>query len=235
MRKIEVCSTSVSDVEAAYKGGAIRVELCSALTADGVTPSYGVIKQSIEVGIPVNVLIRPREGDFVYTQEEIDVMIEDIKICKHLGVNGFVIGALDENGDIDRKAIRQLIDEIKSNNSNFEITFHRAFDECKNTEKALEDIIELGCDRLLTSGCQKSAWEGRETIQKLVKQANGRIIIMAGAGVKPENIVELERITTATEFHSSAREKIKSNSDSIFGCRPQPTSVKIVEKLATLT
>lgn len=204
MRFIEVCATSLFDVQEAIAGGASRIELCSALELGGITPSYGTMKQVMDnCNIPVNILVRARGGDFVYTQEEVDAMVEDIKFCKKLGVNGVVIGALTPEGDIDIPAMKQMIeaagDELK-------ITFHRAFDRAINPFESLEKIISLGCDTLLTSGQQEeSAEDGVELLAQLVKQSNGRITIMPGKGVRVENIEYIEKTSGAVQFHSTAR------------------------------
>ena len=235
MRNIEVCCTSVADVIAAKEGGAKRVELCSALTGGGVTPSYALIKKAVEVGIPINVLIRPREGDFCYSADELEIMLEDIRVAKKIGVNGFAIGALNTENDIDIPVVNTLVSEINNNSQRkFDITFHRAFDECKNPENALEKIIFLGCNRLLTSGCSISAYTGKELIRCLVERAVGRISIMPGSGINPDNIIEIEQITGANEFHSSARPKVKTNDNSLFGGKPITTSSEIVSKLVNL-
>lgn len=204
MRFIEVCATSLFDVEQAVEGGASRVELCSALELGGITPSYGLIKQVLErCRIKTNILIRARGGDFVYTKEEIDTMIEDIHLCKRMGVNGVVIGALTADGDIDIEAVRRMVDAAKPE---LEVTFHRAFDRAGNPHEALEQIISLGCDTLLTSGQQEESAEyGVKLLAELVKQSNSRITIMPGKGVRTSNIDYIEKISGATQFHSTAR------------------------------
>lgn len=202
MRFLECCCTSFEEAAEAEKGGAKRVELCSELGIGGVTPPMEMVKQTIEgcKQLAVNVLIRPRGGDFVYNEDEIQQMIASIKECKALGVNAVVIGALHNDGSIDRDTTKRLINEARP----MEITFHRAFDECADPRKALEDIIDLGCERLLTSGHESDAFTGRPLIADLVKQARGRIVIMAGGGVRPHNIADIEAETSATEFHSSS-------------------------------
>lgn len=204
MRFIEVCATSLFDVEQAIAGGASRVELCSALELGGITPSLGTIKQVLEkCKIKTNVLIRARGGDFVYTPDEIECMIEDIRICKRLGVNGVVIGALDSDGNIDTDAVKRMVDAAKPE---LEVTFHRAFDRASDPFAALEQIISLGCDTLLTSGQnEESAEYGAELLAKLVEQSNGRIIIMPGKGVRTSNIEYIEKTSRASQFHSTAR------------------------------
>lgn len=206
MRKIEICCSSLEEVLQAERAGAYRVELCSAIALGGLTPSYGVISSVVESvkTIKVNVLIRVREGGFCYNEEEIDAMCRDIEFCRKAGVDGVVIGALTAQGDIDMKACGKMIEAAQG----MSITFHRAFDVCGDSEKALEDIISLGCDRLLTSGMEQDAEQGAKHIAELVEQAKGRIIIMPGAGIRPNNIAWIEEMTAATEFHSTAAANI---------------------------
>jgi copper homeostasis protein len=165
----------------------------------------------VQTGVPVQVLIRSRAGDFVYTQPEIDEMTASIRQAKSLGVNGVVIGALTPEGHIDKEAIRRLME----NTEGLSITFHRAFDVCKNPQEALEDIIALGCHRLLTSGQASSAAEGIHLIKQLVQQANGRLIIMPGAGVNPQNALHILNETGATEIHGSLRENGHTSADMV--------------------
>lgn len=202
MRKIEVCSTSLDDAREAEAGGAIRIELCSAITCGGVTPSHGLIKSVVNenLNLDINVLIRAREGGFCYTTAEVDAMCQDIEFCREAGVHGVVIGALTADGDIDMEACKKMVAAA----GDMSITFHRAFDICREPLVALEQIISLGCHRLLTSGQQPSAEQGAEFIAELVKRAADRIIIMPGAGINPKNIATIEQKTAATEFHSTA-------------------------------
>ena len=157
--------------------------------------------QMIKTDIDVNVLIRPREGGFLYNAEEIDAMCRDIALCRELGFHGVVIGALTADGDVDVEACRRMMAAA----GDMSVTFHRAFDVCRNPQKALEDIISLGCHRLLSSGQQTSAELGAELLAELVEQADGRIIVMPGAGIRPTNIALIEQKTGAAEFHSTAR------------------------------
>lgn len=209
MRKIEVCCTSVQDVHEAGKGGAIRIELCSALGGGGVTPSCGLIREAVREagtheGLAVNVLIRSVEGCFCYSPSEIRTMLEDISFCRMSGVSGVVIGALTPDGDIDMEACRAFVSAADGMN----ITFHRAFDVCRDPKTALEQIISMGFDHLLTSGQRPKALDGAPLIAGLVRQAAGRITVMPGSGVNPSNIAEIERLTGASEFHSTARKPV---------------------------
>lgn len=186
----------------AQKGVASRIELCERLEVGGVTPSVENIRETLgKCSLPVNVLVRSREGDFVYNGEEVQQMLDTIDTCKSLNVNGIVIGALTPEGDVDMPLMRRFMEAAAP----LEVTFHRAFDECRDPQRALEDIIDLGCKRLLTSGQKPSAITGRLLIKELIDQAAGRIIIMPGAGIMPINIYQLISATGANEYHGSAR------------------------------
>ena len=200
-KKIEVCCADLRSVRAAVEGGAHRVELCQALGLDGLTPSAGMIESAVGMGIPVQVLIRPREGNFVYDKDEVLCMLRDIRQARRLGANGVVIGALKPDGSIDEETVRCLVGEAE----NLSITFHRAFDVCREPEEALEQIISLGCHRLLTSGQAPTAEQGIPMLKRLVEQSNGRIIIMPGAGVNPQNAHRILSETGAHEIHGSLR------------------------------
>lgn len=198
---LEVCCGDLLSVQAAVEGGAHRIELCQALELDGLTPSEAMMESAIAMGVPVQVLIRPREGNFVYSKDEVLCMLHDIRRARRLGANGVVIGALKHDGSIDEEAIRCLIDEAEG----LSITFHRAFDVCAHPEEALEQIISLGCHRLLTSGQASTAEQGIPLLRDLVKQSAGRIIIMPGAGVNPLNACRILSETGAKEIHGSLR------------------------------
>ena len=198
---LEVCCGDIESVRAAKEGGAQRVELCRALELDGLTPTQAMMEEAIGMGIPVQVLIRPREGDFVYNKEEVGEMVRDIRLAKRLGANGVVIGALKPDGSIDEETIRRLVGEAEG----MSITFHRAFDVCAKPFEALEQIISLGCHRLLTSGQATTAEQGIPLIKKLVEQSAGRLIIMPGAGVNPQNARRILSETGASEIHGSLR------------------------------
>lgn len=205
---MEVCANSLSSALAAQEGGAVRVEFCDNLPEGGTTPSYAQLKLAKELlQILVYPIIRPRGGDFLYSDLEFRIMKEDIKVCKALNCDGVVIGILLADGSIDKARCAELIELARP----MKITFHRAFDMCNDLEKGLEDLIALGCERVLTSGAAASALAGAEQIKALIKQAAGRISIMPGAGIKTENIAEIIRITGATEFHASAKSAAKSN------------------------
>lgn len=200
-RFLECCCTDAAEAIEAQAGGAGRVELCEDLPCGGITPSRSNIEATLRaVNIPVNVLIRARGGDFVYDEAEIKEMVESVRMCRELGVNGVVVGALRKDGSIDTETVRRLLAEAEG----LHVTFHRAFDECADPFKALEDIIALGCDRLLTAGHAGNVNDGEATLKELNAKANGRIIILAGSGVRPANIARLENATGVSEFHSSS-------------------------------
>lgn len=208
---LEVCCGDLQSVRAAKDGGAGRVELCRALEADGLTPSEEMIAAAIGTGIPVQVLIRQREGNFVYNEEEVKNMLRDIHLAKQLGANGVVIGALKSDGGIDEETVRRLVEEAEG----MSITFHRAFDVCSEPLEALEQIIGLGCHRLLTSGQAATAEQGIPLIKKLVEQSAGRIIIMPGAGVNRGNACRILSKTGAREIHGSLRKGGHSDAEEI--------------------
>lgn len=207
-RIIEICANSAQSCVEAEAGGASRVELCAAIPEGGTTPSYGEIKtaQSLIKAIDINIIIRPRGGDFLYTEAEIQSMLHDIELCKQLKVHGVVFGCLTKEGDIDVELLKKLVQAAKP----LSVTFHRAFDVCKDPFVALEQIIEAGCDRILTSGQQPTADKGIPMIAELVKKAAGRIIIMPGSGVRENNIEMIQVETGAIEFHTSARSIVHS-------------------------
>jgi copper homeostasis protein len=182
--KIEVCAFSLESCLAAEKGGANRIELCGSMYEGGTTPSAGLIQLAKQkVSIEIHVMIRPRGGDFCYSDDEISVMQADIRIAKELGCEGIVLGILQPNGQVNITQTKALVALAKP----MQVTFHRAIDMTPDYSKALEDIIESGCDRILTSGQKNTAMQGIEAIENLVKQANGRIEIMAGSGVNADN------------------------------------------------
>ena len=205
---IEICANSAWSCVEAEAGGASRVELCAGIPEGGTTPSYGEIKtaQALTSQIDINVIIRPRGGDFLYTETEVQSMLLDIELCKQLGVHGVVFGCLTKEGDIDVPLMRRLIEAAKP----LSVTCHRAFDVCRDPFIALEQLIELGCDRILTSGQQSTAEKGIPLLKQLVERSGDRIIIMPGCGVRENNIARIEAETGAKEFHTSARSVVYS-------------------------
>ena len=206
MITLEVCANSTQSAINGQKGGAIRVELCDNLSEGGTTPSLSQVEKARQyIDIQLNVLIRPREGDFLYSDLEFEIMKQDIHHCGKAGCDGVVFGILNTDGNIDKERNQDLV-KI-AHKYRMTITFHRAFDRCNDLFSSLEDIIELGCDRILTSGGMESAPEGKEILKKLISQANDRIIIMPGGGITENNISELVRATDLKEFHGSFRSR----------------------------
>jgi copper homeostasis protein len=207
MNLLEVCAGSLTSALAAQTGGAHRIELCDNLNEGGTTPSPGIIKQAVKLlEIPVFVLIRPRAGDFLYSYTEFEAMKEDILFCKEHRAKGVVLGILNDDGSVDMERTAELVGLAAP----MQVTFHRAFDRTNDPFQAMEDIISLGIQRILTSGQAASAPDGADLISKLIIRAAGRIIIMPGGGVNEGNVLKLRDITKAAEFHASLRSPIKS-------------------------
>jgi copper homeostasis protein len=199
---IEIATTDFTTTKSAVAGGADRIELCAALTEGGTTASFGTIKKCREsFSVQLFPIIRSRNGDFLYSDDELEIMLNEVKLCKELGCDGVVIGLLKKDGSVDIQKTSKLIEMAYP----LEVTFHRAFDRCRDPFEALEQLAELGCQRILTSGQQPKAPQGMDLIAQLVKAADERIIIMPGSGVRKENIKELAEKTGAREFHSSLR------------------------------
>jgi copper homeostasis protein len=204
---IEICVDNVQSAIDAQEAGANRIELCDNLLEGGTTPGYGtIISAHKNLDLGVNVLIRPRGGDFLYTDIEFDIMCDDIEFCREVGIDGVVTGVLRRDGSVDIERCARLIQLARP----MKATFHRAFDMCADPVQGLEDIIEAGFDIILTSGLKNSAEEGAELISELVKKAGSRIKIMAGAGINESNIAMIARVTGASEFHFSVRKVIES-------------------------
>jgi copper homeostasis protein len=201
-RLLEVAANSLASAFAAQAGGAGRIELCTGLELGGLTPSHGQIALVRErVDLPLYVLIRPRAGDFLYSDAELETMRRDIESCASLGCDGVVLGVLDADGRVDTPRCRELIRAA----GRMGVTFHRAFDMTGDLSRSLEDVIAVGAERVLTSGGARSAIEATHTLRSLVQQARERIVVMPGAGIRADNIVELANATGAHEFHASAK------------------------------
>jgi copper homeostasis protein len=235
--KLEICSNSSYSALQAQLGGASRVEFCQNLENGGITPSYGQIARARHLlHIGMHVLIRPRGGDFVYSDEEFEEMKMDISFCKQAGCNGVVFGILSPDGGVDHARNAALVALAKP----MTVVFHRAFDRTRNPTEALEDVIALGFDRILTSGLRNTADEGQELLRELIVQADGRIEIMPGAGVNASNIIDLIRKTGAKSVHSSAKISVKSRmafeSDALDGMNEPTwqTSRELVKALKEL-
>jgi copper homeostasis protein len=205
--RFEVCVDGADGVLAAQAAGADRVELCSALSEGGLTPSAGLLATVLDVAtIDVNVLIRPRGGDFIYDRHEIRAMRRDIEAVAAAGAHGIVIGALTADGDVDAAVCRELLSDA----GGLSVTFHRAFDLARHPREALAAILDLGADRLLTSGQEASAVDGAPLIAALVEAAADRLAVMPGGGVTAANIRRLLEVTGASEVHFSARTTVDS-------------------------
>jgi len=199
---LEICVFNTATAIAAAEAGADRIELCENYANGGTTPSYGYLKTTREkVSIPIFPMIRPRGGDYFHRPEEIEIIQKDIALCKELGFDGVVFGLLNRDGSIDRENTARLVELAYP----LDVTFHRAFDRCKNPLEALETIIACGCTRILTSGQYPKAPDGKALIKELVDLADDRIIIMPGSGINSINLTEMMAYTGAKEFHTSAR------------------------------
>jgi copper homeostasis protein len=215
MMQLEICVDSVESAIAAEMGGAQRVELCSALSEGGLTPSLGLIRAvRSRIGIGVNVMIRPRAGDFLYSDDEFSVMRDDIATAAEAGANGVVFGLLTADGDIDVDRTRSLVNATRLTSGlsgrAIEVTFHRAIDMARNLDTAFESVVQSGATRILTSGAAQNAVLGSTRIARLVKAANGRIAVMACGNVRPENVQKIAQATGAREFHAALRRPIPS-------------------------
>jgi len=198
---LEICVESVDHAVAAERGGADRIELCSDLPSGGITPSAGLMRTARrQVEIPVHVLIRPRPGDFFYSGSEYEIMRDDILAAKELGMDGVVLGLLQRNTLVDVERTRALVELARP----LPVTFHRAFDVCENSEVALEEVIQTGASRILTSGGEARATDALLALARLVQAAQDRIVLMPCGGINFENIVEVVRTTLAREVHTSA-------------------------------
>ncbi|MDD2595666.1 MAG: copper homeostasis protein CutC [Bacteroidales bacterium] len=199
---IEICAENINAAIEAQNAGADRIELCFDLSVGGISPTMEeMIEAKSRLNITTNVLLRPRGGDFVFSAREIDEIMTGIETCGQFGFSGVVIGALNSDGTVNMPVCRQMVEFARK--LSLSVTFHRAIDCTSNIFSALEDVISLGVDRVLTSGGSEGAFQGADTIARMVKQASGRTIIMAGAGVTPDNVVQLIEKTSVTEVHGS--------------------------------
>ena len=218
--KVEVCANSYESAINAEKAGANRIELCSELAVGGITPSYGLINKVIEdISIPVNILVRPRSGNFTYSEAEFEIMKRDILLCKKLKCNGIVSGILKKDQSIDIKRTRELVEIAKP----LSFTFHRAIDWVENPFKAIESLVDLGIQRVLTSGQEISAVKGINLLKNLHNKYEHKLVIMPGGGININNIIEFKN-TGFKEVHFSATTlqttidpvKVKMNSHRFF-------------------
>jgi copper homeostasis protein len=222
---LEICCYNLPSCIVAVDAGADRIELCMNPLDGGTTPSYGLIR-SARARCPVRLypIIRPRGGDFFYDEEDYTQMLLDIGLCKDLDCDGVVIGGLTQEGHIDKEHCARLVEAAGA----MGVTFHRAFDRSADPLKALDDVIDLGCERILTSGGQPSAAEGTDVLRRLVEKASDRIVIMPGGGVRAAGIVDLATRTGAREFHTAARVSLPSRMQFINPSMPETmTSVAV--------
>ncbi|WP_413285105.1 copper homeostasis protein CutC [Vibrio sp. MA40-2] len=200
--QIEVCIDNLESMHNAITGGATRIELCSALALGGLTPSFGFMQKAAQLStVPIYAMIRPRQGDFLYDSDDIEAMLQDIYVAKQAGLQGVVFGVLNKFAEIDMDSCDQLMKAA----TGLDVTFHRAIDQCADYQLAIENIIRLGCKRILTSGLAANAYEGREVIASMVKQANGQLAIMAGAGVSAANVADIIKVTGVKNLHLSGK------------------------------
>lgn len=194
----EVCVESFSEALAAEKRGADRIELCDNLYLGGTTPSYGTIKMAMEkLTIPAFPIIRPRGGNFHYSKEEIEIMKEDIKVCKSLGAKGVVLGVLTTDNKVDFETLKELVDLA----SPMEVTFHKAIDELENPVEVIDRFVEIGVKRILSSGTKETALEGKDILNAMIKKADNRIIILIAGKVTSDNFEEVAAAIPSTEYH----------------------------------
>jgi copper homeostasis protein len=206
---VEVCADSLKSALIAQSAGADRVELCTNLAEGGTTPSIGLIEMVRKhLFIQVFVLIRPRGGDFLYTNLEFEIMKNDVHTCGKIGCDGVVVGMLNSDGTVDMPRNRELVNIAKT--YSMSVTFHRAFDHCVDLFQSLEDVINLGCERILTSGGKAKAIDGVPILAELIQKSNGRIFIMPGAGITPENAAEILGKTGTSEIHGTLRSQCPS-------------------------
>jgi copper homeostasis protein len=231
MRKIifELCAETVDACLAAREGGADRIELCSGLSEGGLTPSHGLVREALQQSdLPVHVLIRPRGGNYLYTEAEIAVMAEDILHVKSLGAAGVVLGLLKADRTVDVETTRNFVQLARP----MQVTFHRAFDDTPDLEAALEAVISTGCERVLTSGGCTDVAQGAEILARLVKQADGRLEVAVGGGLRLTNASSLVRLTGATHFHGSLRPGREKPVESADGALVPETEYSEVEAAA---
>ena len=207
---LEICVDSLDSLDAAIVAGVDRIELCSALSEGGLTPSMAFVREAVKrtKGSEIHVMVRPRGGDFVYSEAEQEMMLREVEYLKQEGVSGVVLGALTLDAEIDRVFMTRVVERL---GSDVQLTFHRAFDLLRNRHQALEELISLGVDHILTSGGAKTALDGTDELARLVQQAKGRIGLIVASGVHHDNIELLFKRTQAQAYHSSAKRELLSS------------------------
>lgn len=216
--EIEICASTIKSAVNAKLGGATRIEICENLEAGGTTPSFATIEYCIKkLKLETNVLVRPRAGNFVYSDEEFEVICKDVQMCKQLGANSVVVGFLKDNGELDADRLEKIVQIAKP----MKVVCHRAFDTCVNKEEAIEQIISVGCSKVLTSGGAPTSEQGVDGLNRIVKQVNGRIGVIAASGVTSDNVTKIVKGSGVREVHSPCKMLIDNYSI---------TSVKEVER-----
>lgn len=230
MIRIEICTNGYQSVINAQENGAHCAELCESLEVGGVTPSYGTLKKvANDMKIPVRVLIRPRSGNYIYNDSELEIMCQDIQLVKELGYDGVVIGALNENGDLDVEKIKAMMKVGEG----MKFTFHRAIDACNNPLEALEILIDLGFDKVLTSGCKPKAVEGIDVIRQMQEQFGDKIKIMAGGGVNINNVSTIINETGVSNCHASLTVEVDNYNQKLYPEKVDNTGASMVWKVSS--
>ena len=224
MTTVEVCIDNIESLITAQQAGANRIELCSSLSLGGLTPSSGLIKIALkQAQIPIFSMIRPREGDFLYSSSEIEIMLSEIYHAKQMGVQGVVLGVLTKQAQIDQGVLHSLMQEAKG----LQVTFHRAIDCCDNAEQAIDNIMQAGCQRVLTSGLAINALDGSNVIKSMVKQSQGKLSIIAASGVNAVNVKQIIAETGVNEVHLSGKTLRDSYMENIIACGKSPEFLNI--------
>jgi copper homeostasis protein len=210
--KLELCAASIDAIHLAKEFNFDRIELCQNLEYGGVTPSYGMIEYAIAYGIETHVLIRPRPGGFLYQKEELEIMLREVKNCSEMGAKGVVVGVLNDRNNIDSDFLKEIIDKANG----MEVTFHRAFDDVIDWKKALDILIDLKINRLLSSGMARNVDQGLPILKEMIDYAKGSIEIMPGGGVNAGNILKIKKTLNVNSIHFSGTSKVDSDEDSFF-------------------
>lgn len=230
MIRIEICTNGYQSVINAQNNGAHSAELCESLEVGGVTPSYGTLKKvASDMKIPVRVLIRPRSGNYIYNDEELEMMCSDIALIKELGYEGVVIGALDEKGNLDVEKIKAMMKAGEG----MKFTFHRAIDACNNPLEALATLVDLGFDKVLTSGCRPKAVDGIDMIRQMQEKFGDKIRIMAGGGVNVGNVMKIINETGVTNCHASLTVEVEDYNNVLYPEKVDNTGASMVWKVSS--
>ncbi|ENX3945794.1 copper homeostasis protein CutC [Photobacterium damselae] len=200
--QLEVCIDNIESLHLAQQGGATRIELCSSLALGGLTPNFGFMQAAAKYAqVPVYAMIRPRQGDFLFTDQDMEIMLADVHAAKQASLSGVVLGVLTDQGQVDKDQLKALIHQAQG----MGVTFHRAIDQCIDPMATLDILMSLGCERVLTSGLKANAYDGREMLKEMVTYCSERLSIMAGAGVTAENVGQIISDTGVREIHLSGK------------------------------